>query len=244
MRIFTPQTEVRSWRAVPPMVLVLIAVLLTARILLAGDGTRLAESRASDLPPVPPAPVLSLAALGDRPVLGAMLLVWLQSFDSQGGRHLSYSRLDYGRLLGWLERIHELRTDSHYPLLLATRVYSSTEDPDRLRAALEFTHGLALTDPERYWRWLAEAAVLAKHRLGDLSLALEMARDIVRRVPIEQLPHWARDLEPILLEDMGEYESAFLIIQGLLDSGEITDPDELRFLRDRLEALRRRLVEN
>jgi hypothetical protein len=243
MRLLTPAAEVRSWRAVPPVVIAFGAALLAARVVLTGLAPVVSESRVQDLPPVPSAATLSLAGLGDRAVLGAGLLLWLQAFDSQGGRHLSYRDLDYGRLIEWLDRIHELRPDSDYPLLLATRVYSSTPDREQMRSALEFTHRTALSDPERFWRWLAEAAVLAKHRLGDLSLGLQMARDITRRVPAGQLPHWARDLELILLQDLGEYESAYLLIQGLLDSGEITDPDELRFLRHRLEALRRRLVD-
>jgi hypothetical protein len=243
MRIFTPAAEVRNWRAVPWGILLLGCLLLGLRVLSVGRDGQGSGSQVQPLPPVPSEQALSLLAFGDPATLGAGLLLWLQTFDSQGGRQLSYRNLDYERLIGWLDRIHALSPESHYPLLLATRVYSSTTDRERMRAALEFTHRIAMTDPERFWRWLAEAAVLTKHRLGDLPLALEMARDIGRGVPAEQLPHWARDLEFILLEDMGEYETAYVLVQGLLDSGEVTDPDEIRFLRARLQALRQRLVD-
>jgi hypothetical protein len=51
------------------------------------------------------------------------------------------------------------------------------------------------------------------------------------------VPYWARDLQILLLEDMGEYEAARILIGGLLASGEIEDPGEVRFLEQRLEAL-------
>lgn len=243
MRIFTPAAEVRSWRAVPLGIMLLASLLLGLRILSVGHDGRGLGSQFQPLPPVPSEQTLSLFAFGDPATLGAVLLLWLQTFDSQAGRQLSYRHLDYGRLIGWLDRIHALMPRSHYPLLLATRVYSSTTDRQRMRAVLEFTHRVAMTDPARFWRWLAEAAVLAKHRLGDLPMALEIARDIRAEVPADELPHWARDLELILLEDMGEHETAYFLVQGLLDSGEVQDPDELRFLRQRLKALREQLVD-
>lgn len=243
MKIFTPAAEVRSWRVVPLGMILSGCLLLGLRILSAGHDGPGPDARVQPLPPVPSEQALSLLAFGDPATLGSGLLLWLQTFDSQGGRQLSYRNLDYERLTAWLERIHALMPESHYPLLLATRVYSSTTDPQRMRAALEFTHRVGMSDPARFWRWLAEAAVLAKHRLGDLPMALEIARDIRAKVPGEQLPHWARDLELILLEDMGEYETSYLLVQGLLDSGQITDPDEIRFLRQRLKDLREQLVD-
>ena len=46
-------------------------------------------------------------------------------------------------------------------------------------------------------------------------------------------------MEVFILEDMGELEAARIMLGGLLESGQITDPGELRFLRHRLEELSR-----
>ena len=51
------------------------------------------------------------------------------------------------------------------------------------------------------------------------------------------MPHWARQMEVFILEDMNEQDSAAILLGGLLDSGQITDPNELRFLTDRLKDL-------
>ena len=45
-------------------------------------------------------------------------------------------------------------------------------------------------------------------------------------------------MQIFILEDIGEIESAKILLGGLLDSGEIKDEHELHFLADRLEALK------
>jgi len=99
----------------------------------------------------------------------------------------------------------------------------------------DFVHTQFLRDPNRRWRWLANITLACKHRLKDLPLALQYAREIAQLAP--DAPPWARQLHIILLEDMGEVESAKIVIGGLLDSGQIKDPYELRFLIDRLRSL-------
>ena len=44
-------------------------------------------------------------------------------------------------------------------------------------------------------------------------------------------------MEIFLHEDMGEYESAKVMLGGLLHSGTVTDPHEIHFLMSRLEQL-------
>ena len=54
------------------------------------------------------------------------------------------------------------------------------------------------------------------------------------------VPLWARQMEVFILEDMNELEAARIVLGGLLESGQIRDADELRFLRRKLEELERR----
>jgi hypothetical protein len=48
-------------------------------------------------------------------------------------------------------------------------------------------------------------------------------------------------MEIFILEDMDQLEAARIMLGGLLDSGEIDDPAEARFLAQRLRALEERL---
>ena len=88
--------------------------------------------------------------------------------------------------------------------------------------------------------WLAHAALLAKHRLQDLALARRYAAAIDRSTKSPDVPLWAKQMEIFILEDMNELQAARILLGGLLESGAIHDPAEVRFLRQRLEELERK----
>ncbi|HEV3010230.1 MAG TPA: hypothetical protein VGX52_14460 [Burkholderiales bacterium] len=229
----------RPLAAVPRWVVVLGAVALAAQI--TWQVLRDARiDRASDLPPSPGAPALRLASFGEVEALARLTMLYLQSYDYGGANSTPYQKLDYGRLVDWLGSILELDPRSQYPLFAAARVYAETPDPARSRIALEFVYEQFLRDPDRRWPWLAHAALLAKHRLNDLPLARRYARALERLTTARDVPLWAKQMEIFILEDMNELEAAKIMIGGLLESGTITDPAELRFLKQRLEELEKR----
>jgi hypothetical protein len=168
-------------------------------------------------------------------------MLYLQSFDMGGGNSLRYQQLDYARLVAWLGSILALDPRSQYPLFSAARIYAEVPDPARSRLAMEWVYREFPADPNRRWPWLAHAALLAKHRLGDLALARRYAAAIDRHTTDPTVPLWAKQMEIFILEDMNELEAARIMIGGLLQSGRIRDPAELRFLKQRLEELEARL---
>jgi hypothetical protein len=110
-------------------------------------------------------------------------------------------------------------------------------DSAKQRAMLDFVHRQFLEDPERRWRWLAHAALVARHRLNDRQLALTYARSIAEEADAPSVPSWARQMHIFLLADLGEHEAAKILLGGLLASGTVTDTHEQRFLLERLKAL-------
>ena len=184
----------------------------------------------------PPVAVLRVASLGEPVVLAQLTTLYLQAFDNQPGISIPFRDLDYRRVAQWLATILELDPAGQYPLLMAAQVYSQVPDPVRERLMLEFVHEQFLEHPNRRWRWLAHSAIMAHHRLRDTALALRYADDIVRLAPAA--PGWARQMRIFILEDIGELESAKILLGGLLESGEIRDERELRFLAERLESMK------
>jgi hypothetical protein len=192
---------------------------------------------AADLPAPPPQTVLHAVAFGEPIGFAQMLTLYLQAFDTQPGISIPFRSLDYGRMVSWLESILKLHPESQYPLLLAAQVYSQVPDPEKQRQMLEFVYRQFELDPVNRWRWLAHGAIVAKHRLHDLPLALRYARALAQRANDPSVPSWARQMHIFLLEDMGEYRAAKILLGGLLISGAVTDPHEIRFLMERLDTL-------
>jgi hypothetical protein len=220
--------DVRRVAAVPAGVLALLGLALAGQ--LAWQATRTdIDLEARELPPAPGAPALRLAAFGEAEAAARLSMLYVQSFDAHA--------IDYRRLFDWLGALLELDPRSQYPLFAAARIYAETGDPARTRLALDFVHREFLRDPARRWPWLAHGALLAKHRLKDLPLARRYAQALERHVSPRELPLWAREMEIFILEDMNELEAAKIMIGSLLQSGALTDPAELRFLKERLEAL-------
>ena len=229
----------RPLRAVPALVGVALGVALALQL-----GWRAALPRAAtaaeDLPLAPNPAALRLAAFGEVEATARLAMLYLQAYDYGGTNAAPYSRLDYSRLVSWLDAILALDPRSDYPLFAAARVYSENADPARTRIALEFVYRQFLADPDRRWASLAHAALIAKHRLKDLPLARRYAAAIERHARGAKVPLWAKQMEIFILEDMNEVEAARIMIGGLLDSGTIKDPQEIQFLARRLKDLEAR----
>ena len=224
----------RPLAAVPGILFAALFATLAAQIAWqAAQPKPVARAEALETPPAVNA--LRVVSLGEPVALAQLLTLYLQAFDNQPGISIPFRELDYARVIDWLSAILALDPVGQYPLLMATHLYGQVPDPARERLMFAFVHTQFLQDPNRRWRWLANAALVCKHRLKDLPLALRYAREIAERAPAA--PAWARQMHIILLEDLGEVASAKILIGGLLDSGEIKDEFELRFLIDRLKSL-------
>lgn len=221
----------RPLAAVPRWLWAVLGTALAAQI--AWQAAQHARELApAPLPPPPRAAALRLAAFGEREAAARIAMLYVQSFQSA----------EYSRLIGWLAAILELDSLSQYPLFAAARIYAETADVAQARVVLEFVYTEFLRDPNRRWPWLAHAALLAKHRLGDLALARRYAAAIDRHTSAAGVPLWAKQMEIFILEDMNELEAAKIMLGGLLESGAIRDPAEARFLKERLEDLEARLA--
>jgi hypothetical protein len=229
----------RPLAAVPPLVWLVLAAALGLQLVWRAASPP-SPTAAADLPPPPAVSTLRLAAFGEPQALARVAMLYLQAYDLGGTNAAPYSRLDYRRLVAWLEAVLALDPRSDYPLFAASRVYAENADPDRTRIALDFVYREFFADPDRRWSSLAHAALIAKHRLHDLPLARRYAAAIDRHTRSPDVPLWARQMEIFILEDMNELEAARIMLGGLLASGAVQDPQEAKFLAERLKELEAR----
>jgi len=226
----------RRFVSVPRQVLILLGLAFAGQIFFATLQPR-PQARAELLPSPPSAAVLRAISLGDPIPLAQLTTLWLQAFDNQPGISIPFLELDYGKVEAWLQQILQLDPHGQYPLMMASQLYAQVPDEHKQRQMLAFVHREFMTDPEHRWPWLAHAAIMAKHRLKDLPLALSYAKALSDYATGPAVPHWARQMEIFLYEDMGEYETARVLLGGLLASGTVTDPHEIHFLLERLNSL-------
>jgi hypothetical protein len=227
----------RSLTAVPVWLALLLAATLAVQV---ASGLLRPPPRAAavDLSMPPSAATLRVLAFGDPIPLGQMMALQLQAFDNQPGVSIPFAALDYARVQAWLERILALDPAGQYPMLMASHLYAQvSQKPEKQREMSEFVYRQFLADPDRRWPSLAHVAIMAKHRLHDLPLALRYADAIRDHARGADVPSWARQMHIFLREDMGEFEAAKVLLGGLLTSGTVTDPHEQRFLMERLKAL-------
>ena len=202
-----------------------------------------AKLQPQDLSAPPAIGVLRLASFGEPVALAKGLLIYLQAYESQRGEIMQLRRLDYDHVQAWL--LHALTLDplSQYPLLLASRVYAEVEGAEpKQRAMLAFVRQQFDVDPNRRWPWLAHAAVLARHRLKDMDLAREYAQALRLQATGPEVPTWAKQMEILLLQDLGELETAKILLGALVASRQVRDDRELAFLQERLAEIEARLA--
>lgn len=226
--------EERALRAVPLAVPLLLAFTMTLQVLWQSQQAP-PVARADALPPAPSAATMRAASFGESIAAAQLMLLQLQAFDNQPGISIPFADLDYARVLAWLGSALSLDPHSGYPLMMASQLYGQVQDPSRQRVMCEFVHARFLEAPDARWRWLAHCAIMAKHRLQDRELALRYATDITLHAGAAS--SWARQMRIFILEEMGEIGSAKVLLGGLLANGEVTDPSELNFLTERLQAM-------
>jgi hypothetical protein len=185
-----------------------------------------------------------IASMGSDHLTSYLLAIKLQLHDNQSGKHIRYDLLNYQTLSDWLDQIVLLNIQSEYPTMLASRIYGQTRDEKKLRLMVSFIQRSFTQNPQLHWRRMTEATILAKHKLKDLELALSLAAQLAS-LPVEvSMPHWARDMQFIILGKMTEFEAGMAIIIALLESGSINDSDELRFLKKQLLDFQQKLSES
>lgn len=236
MRFRAAHSAERPISAVPRLVLVLLVATVAAQITWQA-GRPAPEARAESLGSPAPITILNITSLGEPIALAQWLTLYLQAFDNQPGISIPFSNLDYPRVIRWLDAILGLDPDTEYPLLMAAQLYGQVPVERKQRLMFEFVHRKFMEDPNRRWRWLAHCAILAKHRLKDQALALRYAEDITRYA--RSASGWARQMRIFILEDMGEVESATVLLGGLLASREVKDPREIHFLMEQLKRMQK-----
>jgi len=222
----------------PTALWVLLALgLLISVALSTARGNPKANAEALGWPPTPQsARMLSL----DEPVAFAKILnLVTQAHDVQPGLSLAYGQLNYDQLTAWLDLSLALDPTAQYPLMAGARLYTQgSADQARQRKMTDWVATQFLDDPERRWPWMGHVAYVAKVQFKDQQLAMKYAETLRNKTDsLPSVPAWARQLDIFFKIESKDSDTAKFLIGGLLHSGKITDPNEIRFLAHTLKEL-------
>ncbi len=238
--------EYQPLRVVAPLLWCAVAVALGGQVLFSRYVLEPPAAEEVALKKPPSINMLRLLAIGDPVALARILMIDLQGFDNQQGISIPFGELDYDIVGEWLDNIVALDEKAEYPHFSASKLYSSAGNEGHKRKMVDWVRRqfLAAEDPNSRWEWMAYVVNLARYELKDEDLSLQMAHELRENTNAGgRVPGWARQMEAFFLESNNEYEAAANMLALQLENGEVTDPQEFKFLLTRLDGMLKDMVE-
>lgn len=170
-----------------------------------------------NVPPVPKANSLIMGFLGDQQLAFRVSAMALQNYGSIGQTE-SLKNYNYDMLGKWFSLLDTLDPKASFVPYLAAYYYGAVPDASKLKPVISYLEVVGMRPGEGHWRWLAEAAYLARHRMHDMDNALRIARELGSIYDPQKMPNWTRNMEPMLTADMGDKQAAYILMLEILKS--------------------------
>lgn len=184
------------------------------------------------VPPVPSKSGAMMMLLGDEQFSYRFGAITLQNLGDGGGRVTPIKDYDFSKLGKWFWLLHGLDPASEHVPFAAAFYFGGTSDPAQVAVVVDYLGKIGANPAGEKWRWLAHAAYLARHRMKDMQLALDLAYQLSRMRPLQgELPLWAKQLPAFILKEQGEKESAKELISSLLMNEKNPNPNEVNFMK-------------
>lgn len=190
-------------------------------------------ARWAGVPPVPTARSASLMTLGDAQLAYRSGALTLQALGDSGGRVVPLKDYDYHRLSEWFRVLNVLDPASDHVPMIAAYYFGASKVPSDIALIVDYLATIGDSPAGQKWRWLGHAAYLARHRMDNLDLALDLAYRLARIEPLDgqPLPIWARQMPVFVLGAKGDRAAAREMIEQMLATSENLHPNEVNFMK-------------
>ncbi len=166
---------------------------------------------------VPPAPKMlsaKISFLDDISLAYRVYGLALQNYGSIGQTQ-SLKNYNYEYLGDWFDLMEYLDSKSHFMPYMAAYYFGATPDEKQLKPVIAYLEKRGMQEGPQNWRWLAQAAYLARHRMKDMDEAMRIARKL-GSIYKSGMPTWTRNMEPMLKADLGDKQAAYLLMLEIL----------------------------
>ena len=171
----------------------------------------------TNIPPAPAITKLKISFLDDSALAYRVSGLTLQNFGNVGESQ-NLKNYNYKHLAGWFSLMDALDVHSNYVPYFAAYYFGATPDDKQVEPVIKYLETVGVRPEPGKWRWLAQAAFLARHRLKDMDWAMRIAQKLGSIYDPKTMPTWTRNMEPMLTADMGDRQAAYLLMLEILKS--------------------------
>lgn len=195
-------------------------------------SVREVQSRWLNVPPAPSYQGAVTGALGDSEFAYRQNGILLQNLGNTGGRFEALQDYDYNALYHWFFLQEQLNPVSRYTKFLVAFYFGAVQDPSKLPPVIEYLRRVGNNKSGETWRWLGQAVYLARYKMKNLDLALELSRELAA-IDNPDMPAWTRQMPALILNAKGDKEEATVIMMELLKSDvDNMHPNEVNFTKE------------
>ena len=183
------------------------------------------------VPPVPTKEGAMMMALGDAQFAYRLGAITLQNLGDGGGRVTPISNYEFDKLGAWFRLLDGLDPASDHVPMLAAYYFGGSRAPKDVAVVVDYLARIGENPVGSKWRWLAQAIFLARHRLNNLDLALDLSYRLSRMELVDDtMPAWGRNMPAFVLSEKGDREDARKMVENLLYSSRGFHPNEVNFM--------------
>ena len=180
-----------------------------------------------NVPPVPSKLSAVSPTLGDEQFAARIISMMLQNLGNTGGRTTAVKDYDFEKLADWMILHYSLDPHSSLTPYMAAYYFGASQDPTKIRPVIDYLRLVGNSPEGEKWRWLAQAIYLARFKLNDLHLALNMAKEL-EAIPNNDMPSWTKRMSVNILNQQGEKEAALNLMMSILqDKADKLHPNEV-----------------
>lgn len=187
-----------------------------------------------NVPLAPSSVGATTAFLGDREMAYRFMALTIQSFGNSTGQVMALKDYNYQNLGTWFDLADKLNPHSDYVPFLAGYYFGANQDPSQLMPVINYLRRVGTYADHDKWRYLGQAVFLARHKMQNMPLALQLADELGKTYK-SGMPGWVLQMKAIIASDMGEKEMAYdLMLDDLQHRSKGMDPAEVNYMVDEI----------
>jgi hypothetical protein len=183
-------------------------------------------------PGVPPAPSQATGLMygfGDKQLAYYSLILALQNMGDMGGNITPIKDYNMEHVAEWLRLSYGFDTNSRYGPTLAGYYFGASQDPSKLRPIVDYLRVAGNSPKRELWRYLAQGVYLARFRLKDQALALDLAYQLAA-LDDPNMPIWTKQMPGFVMSRIGEKQASRDLFFTLMATSKNLSRQELNFM--------------